>query len=116
MRDNLATRVLGVIISTFVVAIVYGLFLTTMDFYHPNYSPVASGHRAAANIYGLFGTVSDEVKHNDAGEPAQVTSIARKIAMPYAIVADLSAIFGGKLEMGFASLVHNARNHLDKSI
>jgi hypothetical protein len=96
---------------TFVVAICYGLFFTTMNFMGPNYDPVASGHQAAANVYGLFGLVSNEVKQNE-GESADAQphhhSIAYKIARPYAITVDLSAILGGKAEISLSSFVHSA--------
>jgi hypothetical protein len=91
------------------IAVIYGLFLTTMDFLGPNYDPVASGHKAASNVYGLFGTADAEIKRNEAESP-HATPVAYKLARPYAITADLSAIFGGKIEVGLASLLHSAEN------
>jgi len=70
-------------------------------------SPEASGHRAADKVYGLFGTVSEEIKRNEHDEPTRAETILQKIAMPYALTADLSAIFTGKIEAGAASLVHD---------
>jgi hypothetical protein len=104
-------RIISFIITTFLIAALYGLFVTTMDFMRPNYDPVASGHRAAGNIYGLFGTVNDEVKRNDPNAPARNTTITYKLAMPYAVTADLSAIFGGKIEVGVSSFFHAAQSH-----
>jgi len=107
MGDVLA-RIIGLIITTFVIAIIYGLCLTTMDYFtKPNYTPVASGHHAADTIFGLFGTVSDEIKRNEDDHP-HATSVAYKIARPYAITADLAAVLGGKLEVNIGSLFHRA--------
>ena len=104
-------RIIGLIVMTFMVAIFYGLFLTTMDFMAPNYNPITSGHRAADNIYGLFGTVATEIKNNDGSASDHGTSVTHKIAMPYAVTADLSAILGGKLEVKVSSLFHMSQNH-----
>ena len=98
--NGILGRIVGTIIGTFVVAMLFGFVLTTIDFSEPDYSPETSGHRAANKVYGLFGTVSDEIKRNDRDEPARAQTILQKIAMPYALTADLSAILAGKLEVG----------------
>ena len=110
------SRILGVIVTTFVIALFYGLLLTTEDLFRPHYNPVSSGHRAAENVYGLFGTVSEEIKRNDASEPVRLTSIAHRIAMPYAITADLSAIFGGRIEAGVLDLFNRALGHKARDV
>jgi len=103
-------RIVGLIVTTFMVAIIYGLFVATMDFmsHRPDYSPVASGHRAADTIYGLFGTMNTEIKNNEGEAPSRGSGVAYKIAMPYAVTADLSAILGGKIESGIAAFIHRA--------
>jgi len=80
----------------------------------PNFDPVASGHQAAADVYGLFGTVNNEVKQNDGTAPAlqsHHSTITYKLARPYAITADLSALLGGKLEVSISSFVHSVGSH-----
>jgi len=111
----MAARIIGFILSTFFIAILYGLCLTTLDFFGPHYDPVSSGHRAANTIYGLFGTAAEEIQRNEAEPNAHSTSVAYKIARPYAITADLSAIFGGKIEVGINSLLHTAENRAQPS-
>jgi len=74
--NTLLGNLLSLIALTFFIAIGYGLFLTTRDFTAPNYNPIASGHRAADNIYGLFGTVSTEVRENETA-PAHPAGMAR---------------------------------------
>lgn len=111
MRDNIVGRIIGVIVTTFVIAIVYGLFLTTRDFIRPGYDPEVSGHHAADNVYGLFGAVSDEVKRNENEQPTTAyMSVAHKIAMPYALTADLSALLGGKLEVFIGSFISTLKS------
>jgi hypothetical protein len=110
-------RILGIIVMTFMVAVIYGLFLTTMDFMgSPTYNPVNSGHEAANNIYGLFGTMTTEVRRNEGDAEAHNPTIAHKIAMPYAVTADLSAILGGKIEVGLSSLFHAAETHTPPAV
>ena len=113
--NSIGSRIVGFIVMTFVIAAIYGLFLTTEDFMGPNYNPETSGHKAAENVYGLFGTVSEEIKKDDVNEPARAVSIAHKIAMPYAVTADLSALLGGKVEAGLSSFFHAADRHSDAS-
>jgi hypothetical protein len=107
-------RIIGVIIATFMIAAFYGLFCTAMDFMGSNYQPVHSGHRAAAGVYGLFGVVSEEIQNNEPHETSNLTSIARKIAAPYAVTADLSAILGGKLILACDSFFHAAEHKADQ--
>ena len=109
MIGDLIYRVIGVIFTTFFIAFLYGFVLTTMDFIEPNYNPVVTGHRAADNIYGLFGTVNHEVKQTaEKPETTHSVTVAHKIARPFAVTADLSAILGGKMEMGISSMIHTA--------
>jgi len=103
----MGTRIIGIIVMTFMIAIFYGLFLTTENFLQPDFNPVATGHQAANNIYGLFGTISNEIKQNEP-RGGHDMAVAHKLAMPYAVTADLSAILGGKLEVSLASLFHQA--------
>ncbi len=107
-------RIISFIIMTFVVAICYGFFLTTENFMRPNFDPVTSGHQAADNVYNLFGLINNEVKRNDSAAPAlqpHHATIAYKIARPYAVTADLSAILGGKLEVRLSLFAHNIGTH-----
>lgn len=105
--QSILGRIVGTIIATFVIAMLFGFVLTTADFTKPDYKPETSGHRAADKVYGLFGTVSSEIKRNDHSEPTWAETIFQKIAMPYALTSDLSAIFAGKLELGAASIFHD---------
>jgi hypothetical protein len=111
---NLLGRILGVIFTTFLVAALYGLFCTTVDFMNPKYDPVASGRRAAHSVYGLFGVVSEEIEHNDPQASPRTVTIAERIATPYAVTADLAGLLGGKLELGLSSLFHGAVTAADK--
>ncbi len=112
MVGDLIYRVASVIFATFLIAFLYGFVLTTMDFIEPNYNPVATGHRAADNIYSLFGTVNHEVKQTaDKPETVHSVTVAHKIARPYAVTADLSAILGGKMEIGLSSMIRTAQGH-----
>ena len=108
-------RIIGVIITTFMIAIVYGFYCGTMDFLTSRPDPVQSGHHAAGGVYGLFGVVSDEIKNNDARATSHVSTVGRKIAMPYAVTADLSAILTGKLELAITSVFHVAEKKIDKT-
>ena len=110
MNGGIISRLLGLVLATFLIAVIYGLFLTTVDFMKPGYNPVTSGHRAAQGVYGVFGTVDNEIRNNDEGESKHTTSVLRKIAKPYAIAADLSAILGGKIELVVSSLFHRTVN------
>ena len=111
---NIAGRFLGVIFATFLLAVLYGLFCTTADFMDANYNPVASGRRAAHNVYGLFGVVSEEIEHNDVNASPRIVSLAERIAGPYAAAADIAALLGGKLEIGASRLLHGAVRAADE--
>ena len=107
-------RIIGVIVTTFLLAALYGFFVTTMDFLDSRaYDPVASGHYAAGKVYGLFGVVSEEIDNNAPHNNGRLPSVARKIAAPYAIVADLTAIFAGKFEIFVLSFFHTAEKTVD---
>ncbi len=113
MKNSLGSRILGIILMTFVIAALYGFAGTTMDFLKTGYDPVASGQRVSNNIYGLFGVVGQEVKRDEVKadeSPRWNDGIAKKIASPYAVTADVAAVICGKLEVGlfsfFASLDH----------
>jgi hypothetical protein len=110
---GLLRSIISLIITTFMIAAIYGLFCTTVDlFSKSNYDPVMSGRRAAGSIYGLFGVVTEEVNRNDANEPPHFKeSIAQKIAAPYAVTADVVALLGGKLERGVVGLFDHAEEH-----
>jgi hypothetical protein len=103
------SRLLSLVITTFMIAVIYGLFQTTMDFLRPNYDPVAAGHHAANGVYSLFGGVDDAVSPHTRSA-ARTASITHKVAVPYAVTANLSAFFGGKLEVGMENLFHAAQN------
>jgi hypothetical protein len=109
-----AGRILGVIFTTFLIAALYGLFCTTADFMSTKYDPVASGRRAAGGVYGLFGVVSEEIEHNDPNASPKTVSVAKRIASPYAVTADVTALLGGKLELAASSFFHGAVNAADK--
>ncbi len=111
---NVAGRVLGIIFTTFLLAALYGLFCTTVDFMNANYDPVASGRRAAHSVYGLFGVVSEEIEHNDVNASPKTVSVAERIAAPYAVTADISALLGGKLEIGASKVFHGTVKAADK--
>lgn len=115
IASSLPGRIGGVVFFTFMVAMAYGLFLTTRDFMftNPSFDPVASGHHAAANVYQLFGTVSGEIQRNDEHESPKATSIMHKIAIPYAVTADLTAILGGELEAGIRSFFRSTESQMD---
>ncbi len=109
-------RIIGLIVTTFIIAMIYGIFVATVDFTGLDakiaYDPVISGHRAAKNVYALFGTANNEIKQNEGEAPQRGNGIAHKVAMPYAVTADLSAIVGGKVEVGMSTLFHHARNQI----
>ncbi len=108
-------RIIGIIVTTFIIAMLYGFFVTTMDFLGTGYDPVASGHRAAHNVYGLFGVVSEEIENNSTHPTSKLETVMRKIAAPYAVTADLTAILTGKLEIGIASFFHAAETKADQA-
>jgi hypothetical protein len=106
LLGRLVSRIAGVIITTFIIASMYGLALTTTDFVRSGYNPEASGHKAADHVYGIFNTVSNEIQRNETEKPVQVVTALHRVAVPYAVTADLSAIFAGKLEIGVSSFFH----------
>lgn len=104
---RLVSRVAGIIMTTFLIASLYGLALTTSDFVRSGYNPETSGHRAADHVYGIFNTVSNEIQRGETEKPVEVVAALHKVAVPYAVTADLSAIFAGKLEVGVSSFLHS---------
>ncbi len=103
-------RIIGFIVVTFLVAFLYGFLCATVDCMRSSCEPVSSGRRAAENIYNLFGTVSEEARKNDAASDAHpADSTMRKIASPYAVTADVTAILTGKIEAGISAMLHPAR-------
>jgi len=101
---SILRSILGLIILSFCVAVIYGVGCATVDFLNDRKDPVQSGRHAAATIYGLFGVVTEEAKRNDAEAPQTPTSSAvQKIATPYAVTADISALLCGKLENSLRS-------------
>lgn len=111
---SIVGRILGIIFTTFLIAALYGLFITTVDFMNAGFDPVKSAHRAASGVYSLFGDVSEEIERNDANASAKTVSVAHRISTPYAITADISALLGGKLELLASSLFHGTVAVADK--
>lgn len=109
-------RILSFIVTTFLVALVYGSFCATEDFFNASGDPVGSGRRAAGNIYNLFGVVTEEASRADANAAPPDAGksggslIARKIAAPYAATADVAAIISGKAEHSLSSFFHTVND------
>lgn len=107
--------VIGFIVTTFLLAIIYGLYVTTVDFMGPSsYDPVASGRKAGAGVYSLFGVTAEEIEHQAPQASPKTSSVAHRIAVPYAVTADLSALLGGKLEIGIAHIFRGVEKVADK--
>lgn len=111
---NIVGRLLGLVFTTFLIAALYGLFIATADFMNAGFDPVKSAHRADAGVYHLFGDVSEEIERNDVNATPKTVSTAHRIAKPYAVTADVSALLGGKLELLASSAFHGTLAAADK--
>jgi len=99
---GIVRSIIGFIITTFLLAALYGFGCTAMAFIRGEHDPEATGHYAAAHVYGLVGAVDNEVKSNEARGPSP--SLAHQIAAPYALTADVAALLSGKLVNAIASI------------
>ena len=101
---GLASHIVSFIITTFLIAALYGFGCATMAFVKGERDPVAIGHDAAAHVHGLFGAVNNEVKSDGAyGLPP---SLIQQVAAPYAATADVTALLGGKFVEAVISAFH----------
>lgn len=100
-------RIVSFIIMTFFIAALYGVGCAAMDYLGDQPDSVVTGRYAAAHVYGLFGSVSEEASINNADKKQPSSpSLARKIAAPYAVTADISGLLSSKLINGMSSVFH----------
>ena len=102
-------RIFSLILVTLVLAVCYGIFITSVDLGGPGYSPANSGQRAAGGIYRILGATPTIDPDGIPDEPSGFQIVAHKVAKPYALLADVSASVGGEIELGIQSMLRGKK-------